>query len=116
MIDARFEFARVDFIESIRENMIHSFNDQFEIKTNVNVEFDRLHNVIEFTLRLCVATHYAHNYAQRNNEFAYIDAFEIAQNENETLFAIIEYENEKMNHICDIVVDQKLMITIVNVD
>lgn len=115
--DARFANARVDFIESIREQMIYAFHEQFDNANNMYFSFDQLHHVIENALRLCVATHYAMNYAQRNNEFAHIDAYEIAFKNDATMFAIIESnDDDTINHICNVIVDDKLCIEIVEID
>lgn len=116
IVDARFEIAKIDFIESLRDEMIYAFELQFNESTK-RVSFDQLHFVIEQTLRLCVATHYAFEYAKNNDEFAHVHAYEIAIANDKSLFAIIAHnDDETMRHITNVIVNDKLQIEIVAID
>ena len=122
LIDARFANANVQQFESSRDAMIQSFTQQFAMNamfTNSNVmrfDVDVLNTMIEMNLRLNIATHYAYEYATKNNrEFDNIFAIAIHENKYNSLYAIVEISNidnehEYIDTIATIHIDENLKI------
>lgn len=110
MIESRYQNARIEFVESLRESLIDTLYEQ----NTLIFDFDELHDVIEQNLRQSCAMHYAREYAKQNDEFENVVAIVDERTYHNFVIVALNNETRHATIITMIRVNDNLTIEFIN--